>query len=110
MSVYDTSDQKKQKRLEEIVARQRWRCYYCDSPLLRWAFTYDHKTPLVRGGSNGGSNLCACCKPCNQSKGHLTVPEFYAVLQEHKLTLPLNIPIREFHRLVRERFTWYDTI
>lgn len=38
--------------------------------------TVDHRTPLIRGGSNWPSNLQLLCLPCNTSKGTKTMNEW----------------------------------
>ena len=40
--------------------------------------TVDHKTPLVRGGTNSLDNLQLLCGPCNSSKGSKTNDEWFA--------------------------------
>jgi len=58
-----------------IYKAQRGRCHYCR---VKLAGTYhvDHKTPLVRGGSNWPANICCACPPCNLAKHDMTEPEF----------------------------------
>ena len=63
-----------------------WQGYICANPYccadLRIVKKHlDHKTPLVRGGSNGAENLQWLCQPCNLSKAKLTNEEWLA-LQE----------------------------
>lgn len=54
------------------------RCYFCAVPLNRGPddfnrdprrFTIDHIHPVARGGGNQRTNLVACCRRCNSSKG-----------------------------------------
>lgn len=46
----------------------------CGNPLLR--YHVDHKTPLIRGGSNWPRNLQLLCPPCNDAKGVMTMQEW----------------------------------
>lgn len=46
----------------------------CGTPL--YPHTIDHKTPLVRGGSNWPDNIQLLCLPCNSSKGSKTMGEW----------------------------------
>jgi len=48
-------------------------CIYCGKDP---AGTVDHKTPLVRGGSNTRENTVPCCKKCNNKKGRMTYSEY----------------------------------
>lgn len=59
----------------QLYKQQKGRCYYCNVEL---AGTYhvDHKTPLVRGGSNWPENICCACPPCNMAKHDMTEAEF----------------------------------
>lgn len=53
----------------------------CKADLTRAKKHLDHKTPLVRGGSNGSGNLQWLCRTCNLSKGRLTNEEWQAKLK-----------------------------
>ena len=55
--------------------RQNDNCHYCYISLNNRG-TVDHRTPLIRGGTNWPNNLCLACKPCNSSKGAKTELEF----------------------------------
>lgn len=50
-------------------------CVYCGIPD---AETKDHVIPLARGGAHDLTNLVRACRPCNSSKGKLTVAEWIA--------------------------------
>jgi 5-methylcytosine-specific restriction endonuclease McrA len=49
-------------------------CAYCWAPCESW----DHVTPLSRGGANDLANIVPCCWPCNQDKRARTPDEWLA--------------------------------
>ncbi len=55
---------------------QGGRCMYCGRKLSLADMHVDHKTPVVRRGSNSMSNLQLLCAPCNTRKGDMTEGEF----------------------------------
>lgn len=68
-------------------------CAYCGDPLDE-TFHVDHVEPALRGvhedtlrrlgmrpGEESEDNYFPACRPCNQSKGTLTVPEFRTYLR-----------------------------
>jgi 5-methylcytosine-specific restriction endonuclease McrA len=64
--------------IRRIFVAQDGRCYYCAEPLTRQHV--EHKTPIVRGGSNDPSNLAVACPGCNLRKGQMTEAEFRIVV------------------------------
>lgn len=48
--------------------RQRGRCYYCGHKVPWRKHHVDHVIPLIKGGSNGPSNLVIACPTCNCRK------------------------------------------
>jgi 5-methylcytosine-specific restriction endonuclease McrA len=58
-----------------ILAEQNFECFYCHTSIRR-KHSVDHRTPIVRGGSNWPSNLAMTCGPCNYQKGDMLVGEF----------------------------------
>jgi 5-methylcytosine-specific restriction endonuclease McrA len=72
------------------VDRQPVRCEYCGAPgTLTWTMTpsqtvgrvvssldWDHKHPVLLGGSNGADNIALACTPCNARKGARPFDEF----------------------------------
>lgn len=66
--------------VEALSVQQGGACAYCSAS---WEHV-DHKTPLVRGGSNWPTNLQLLCGHHNTSKGRMTDEEYRAV---HKLDL-----------------------
>jgi hypothetical protein len=58
-----------------------WRCLYCRTgPLGEKTAVQEHKTPLVRGGSDDIKNIAISCARCNSRKGSKTAEEFMAQL------------------------------
>jgi 5-methylcytosine-specific restriction endonuclease McrA len=52
------------------------KCRYC---FATENLTYDHKTPLVRGGSNLPSNIQVLCQPCNGTKSSMANGDVWRV-------------------------------
>lgn len=50
-----------------------YQCAYCGS--LK-DLTIDHMIPISRGGQHTFSNLCCCCRTCNEEKGNRTPEEW----------------------------------
>jgi len=48
-------------------------CAYCGSFK---DLTIDHILPISRGGQHTFSNLCCCCRKCNEEKGNRTPQEW----------------------------------
>ena len=51
-------------------------CTYCRT--TEGPFEIDHIIAVASGGSNHPDNLCVACKPCNRSKGALSLKEWIA--------------------------------
>ena len=63
--------------IRRIFNDQAGCCYYCGNPLTNYHI--EHKTPIVRGGSNDPENIAVACAKCNLRKGYMTEDEFQAV-------------------------------
>ncbi len=67
--------------LKEILYAYGNKCFYCKCSFevgadrRKWR-TWDHMTPISRGGRNDMSNLVPCCFSCNNKKHHKTADEF----------------------------------
>lgn len=57
---------------ENVYARDRGRCQYCDCRCTRAEFTIDHVVPRAQGGTTRWDNVVICCIPCNQRKADRT--------------------------------------
>lgn len=53
------------KTRARVLARDHHTCGYCGQD----ATTVDHIVAKANGGTDELSNLIACCKPCNTTKG-----------------------------------------
>jgi 5-methylcytosine-specific restriction endonuclease McrA len=51
-------------------------CRYCSTPLSYWNTVKDHKTSILRGGSDSIDNIQAICWECNIEKGTTDADEF----------------------------------
>jgi len=61
---------------------EKWNyCCYCGKGLSDASLSIDHKMPTSRGGDFGFSNLCICCKECNEAKGALSFNEFNSLIE-----------------------------
>jgi hypothetical protein len=58
-----------------VLARDDFRCQYCDRQLTYRESTIDHIMPRSRGGLNHWNNCVASCKTCNRRKGDRTPTE-----------------------------------
>jgi len=59
---------------ENVYARDRGTCQYCDTRVARHEATYDHVVPRSQGGRTTWTNIVIACVRCNQRKGG-TAPE-----------------------------------
>lgn len=62
--------------IDEYSSQGEITCYYCKVSLQPEEIHIEHKTPVVRGGTNSRSNLALACQRCNLSKGRKTESEF----------------------------------
>ena len=66
--------------LLSVYLKTGFKCWYCgcDMQLAFYgpigksldAFTFDHRVPLSKGGSNLIENMVICCWKCNQDRSH----------------------------------------
>ena len=56
------------EEVASIIARQAWKCVYCQCNLTA-GYDMDHVIPLALGGGNDAGNLQALCSSCNGKKG-----------------------------------------
>lgn len=61
---------------DNIKQYKTLKCIYCLKPTKFGDDTLEHKTPLIRGGTNEYTNLGIACKFCNFSKHHKTEQEY----------------------------------
>jgi len=71
---------------ENIYARDKSQCQYCEKKLERHEFTLDHIVSRANGGITEWTNVVVCCMHCNRQKADKT-------LQQAGMKL-LNKPIK----------------
>jgi len=77
----DFVNPKKQIRFFEAFTRQNvyyrdgGKCMYCEKPVSRNSFTFDHVIPKSRGGKTVWQNIVCCCLQCNAKKDNKTPSE-----------------------------------
>ena len=70
----------KSHMLAELDQESDIPCYYCTKSFRGAEIHLEHKTPVVRGGTNARSNLVLACRSCNLRKGSKTEAEFIKYL------------------------------
>lgn len=58
-----------------VLARDGYRCQYCGKVPRAADLTLDHVVPRSRGGEHSWTNVVACCRRCNDKKGHRALKE-----------------------------------
>jgi hypothetical protein len=71
-------------RRERILRRDRFHCVYCGRAYAAADLTLDHVEPRLRGGDESEGNLVACCRSCNEAKGHQPAWAFLAGRSEER--------------------------
>lgn len=61
--------------LKTLVEEAQDTCVYCNGQ-LNGNWTFDHATPVSKGGTNDPENLRVCCLSCNSAKGAMDEAEF----------------------------------
>lgn len=57
---------------DNVYARDKGCCQYCNLKVSRAEATFDHVIPRAQGGQTKWENVVICCTPCNQKKGGRT--------------------------------------
>jgi 5-methylcytosine-specific restriction endonuclease McrA len=57
---------------QNILARDRWLCQYCDTKVTTQSMTMDHVVPRAQGGRTEWENIVTCCEECNSRKADKT--------------------------------------
>lgn len=58
-----------------VLARDHYRCQYCGVRLGAGDLTLDHVVPRAKGGRHAWTNVVACCRSCNRSKGRRSLAQ-----------------------------------
>ena len=66
---------------EDARVQQNSECAYCFERLTYKTNTADHKVAKANGGSNGKSNIEACCRDCNGLKGKMSPAQFKKLIK-----------------------------
>jgi 5-methylcytosine-specific restriction endonuclease McrA len=71
--------QRKTTRLKKSMfgKKQTMPCEYCGRTLTMQTATFDHVTPVSKGGYTKKKNGALACRTCNQMKGSLNKGEFF---------------------------------
>lgn len=95
-----------------IWVREGGKCAYCGKPLSLRTTTREHVIPSSKGGSDGLTNVVACCSACNGKKSDKTLADsgmrlrdgvaLRSLTDDEKLTVLLKT-----HEAV-ERKVWLD--
>jgi hypothetical protein len=59
---------------------------YCGEAFDAEELTLDHVEPRMRGGDDSEGNLVACCRGCNEAKGHQAAWQFLASRPQQRAT------------------------
>ena len=69
------------------------RCWYCGVAIGKhMGRTLDHVHARVNGGTDGNTNLVACCQECNSLKGRIGVDEFRLLMARRAAKWPTFKP------------------
>lgn len=55
-----------------VYMRDAWTCQYCGLKKHNKELTFDHVTPISKGGKTNWTNIVTACKACNVKKADLT--------------------------------------
>lgn len=75
-----------------ILARDNWKCQYCEEKLTTQTVTYDHVIPRSKGGITAWENIVSACASCNGKKANRT-PEEAGMPIRKKPKKPNWVPI-----------------
>lgn len=76
---------------DNVYARDRGRCQYCDRHLTKREATYDHVKPRAAGGRTRWENIVLACITCNQHKSDRT-PEQARMPLKTRPVKPRSLP------------------
>jgi len=60
--------------LQEIAARDQWRCHLCQELVTRQTWSMDHLVPLSLGGEHSRANVALAHQLCNVKRGRRPLP------------------------------------
>ena len=65
---------------KNVLLRDKYTCAYCGKNVVH-GYTLDHVIPRCAGGKDVFENVVACCRPCNISKGNLSLDKCGLILK-----------------------------
>ena len=68
----------------QVLARDKYQCYYCHRKITNDTANMDHRVPWKRRGQTILVNLVASCQRCNKAKGNMTVNQYKEYLRKPK--------------------------
>jgi 5-methylcytosine-specific restriction endonuclease McrA len=74
-----------------VMARDAWRCQYCNVRKAINEMTFDHVLPQGQGGATSWENIVTACRPCNLTKGNRT-PEQAGMVLKRAPRRPASAP------------------
>jgi hypothetical protein len=78
---------------QAILARDGFRCFYCNRVLTTENYVIEHVTPRPEG-HNSYRNLVAACRDCNNRKGHVSAEDYLRSLYREGLLNPEELKSR----------------
>ena len=91
-----------------VYARDDHRCQYCARRFSPAQLTFDHVTPVARGGRKDWNNIVTCCTGCNRLKGDL-LPEEAGLSLLRRPRRPPSLPYLTLSLgLRRAPESWHD--
>ncbi|HEY8993636.1 MAG TPA: HNH endonuclease [Lacunisphaera sp.] len=62
-------------KLEKLLYRQDWQCFFCGRTLTKEEASIEHLQPKSAGGKNDDGNVVACCVALNRTMGNMSLKE-----------------------------------
>jgi len=81
---------------QNIFARDRWKCQYCNDIFPITRLTVDHVLPRSQGGKTSWENVVAACSSCNSKKANRTPQQAQMKLMSAPKK-PTWIPVIKLH-------------
>lgn len=91
---------------KSILLRDQNTCQYCHKTFPPQDMTLDHVIPRARGGESTWENLVACCRKCNNRKGHQTPEEAGMKLLKNPQGFSLHINRQIMRYVGRSNEKW----
>jgi 5-methylcytosine-specific restriction endonuclease McrA len=89
-----------------VLARDNFKCQYCNAELTAKEATLDHVVPRSQGGKTTWNNIVCACAACNRRKGGRTPKEAHMKLRA-KPTKPEWLPVLNIRLHGKIPSAWY---